>query len=206
MFQALITTLLIATIGALVFPFFRKKTLRLIDDQAAVIDEEEVNLAIERQTIASSLSELEVDFEQGKLPSGDYNQQKLKFEHRLLEVLDRLDQLLKVKSPKKAKQQTAGKRAKEEKQGRAWFSIGMLILLMAGGSTVTYQLIQWKFEQKSFAADTSGGIPAAAPIDPVKMVARLEKKLAEDPDNLQGQMMIGRSYMAMERWDDAEKA
>ncbi len=206
MFQALISTLLVAIIGTLILPFFRKKTLTLIDDQAAVIDEEEVNLTIERQTIASSISELEVDFEQGKLPSSDYNQQKLKFEHRLLEVLDRLDQLLKVKPPKRKKQETAGKQEKEKKQGKAWFPVGMLILLVAGGSTGTYQLVQWKFEQKSFASDTSGGIPAAAPIDPVKMVARLEKKLAENPDNLQGQLMIGRSYMAMERWDDAKRA
>jgi len=212
MFQALITTLLVAIIGALIIPFFRKKTLILIQDQAAAIDEEEVNLTIERRTITSSLSELALDFEQGKLPSRDYNQHKLKFEHRLLEVLDRLDQLLKVNPSKKKKQEgpaqesKAKKKEKETKQGRAWLSIGMLILVMAGGSTGTYQLVQWKFEQKSFASDTSGGIPASAPIDPVKMVARLEKKLAEDPDNLQGQMMIGRSYMAMERWDDAERA
>ncbi len=206
MFHVLITTLLVATIGPLILPFFRKKTLRLIDDQASAIDEEEVNLRIERQTIASSLSELEVDFEQGKLPSSDYNHQKLKFEHRLLDILDRLDQLLKLKPSKRKKQQESGKQEKAVQQGKPWFSVGMLILLVAGGSTGTYQLVQWKFEQQSFAADTSGGIPAAAPIDPVKMVARLEKRLKENPDDLQGQMMVGRSYMAMERWDDAEKA
>lgn len=202
MFHVFITILLIATIGPLVFPFFRKNTLTLIDDQAAVLDEEEVNLTIERRTIASSISELDVDFEQGKLPTNDYKQQKLKLEHRLLEVLDQLDQLLKVKQKKRKQEQ------EPVQQGKSWFSIAMLILIMAGGSTGTYQLIQWKFEEKSFAADTNpnAGIAASAPIDPAKMVARLEKKLAEDPDNLQGQMMIGRSYMTMGRWDDAEKA
>ncbi len=201
MFQMLITLLLVATIGPLVLPFFRKKTLTLIDDQAAALDEEEVDLKIERRTLASSIAELEVDFQQGKLASNDYTHQKLKFEHRLLEVLDRLEQVLKVKPSK-------GKQEKSVQQGKSWFSIAILILIVAGGSTGTYQLIQWKFEQQSFAADSNGnaGIQASAPIDPVKMVARLEKKLAEDPNNLQGQMMIGRSYMTMGRWDDAQKA
>jgi cytochrome c-type biogenesis protein CcmH len=38
------------------------------------------------------------------------------------------------------------------------------------------------------------------------MVARLEKRLKEDPDNLQTQMMAGRSYMVLERWEDAKRA
>ena len=47
---------------------------------------------------------------------------------------------------------------------------------------------------------------AGPPINPEEMVARLEERLKENPDDLQGQMMIGRSYMALERWDEAEIA
>ncbi len=42
--------------------------------------------------------------------------------------------------------------------------------------------------------------------DPAKMVARLEERLRENPDDPRGQAMLGRSYMVMERFDDAVKA
>jgi cytochrome c-type biogenesis protein CcmH len=44
--------------------------------------------------------------------------------------------------------------------------------------------------------------PAAAP-DVLAMVAKLEGHLREDPQDLKGWLMLGRSYMALERLDDA---
>jgi len=46
---------------------------------------------------------------------------------------------------------------------------------------------------------------AAAPAGPdvVAMVAKLEKKLQDQPDDLTGWLMLGRSYLALERMDDA---
>jgi cytochrome c-type biogenesis protein CcmH len=38
------------------------------------------------------------------------------------------------------------------------------------------------------------------------MVARLEERLKNNPNDFQGQLMAGRSYAALERWEDAEKA
>ena len=38
------------------------------------------------------------------------------------------------------------------------------------------------------------------------MVARLEARLRENPKDLQGQVMVGRSYMTLQRWEDAKKA
>jgi cytochrome c-type biogenesis protein CcmH len=45
-----------------------------------------------------------------------------------------------------------------------------------------------------------------APPDVGAMVSRLEQRLKTDPTNLQGWLMLGRSYMAMERFDDAATA
>ena len=42
--------------------------------------------------------------------------------------------------------------------------------------------------------------------NPIDMVARLERKLRENPDDLQGQMMAARSYMTIQRTEDAKKA
>ena len=44
--------------------------------------------------------------------------------------------------------------------------------------------------------------PAAGP-DIAAMVAKLEKHLGEQPDDLKGWIMLGRSYLALERLDDA---
>jgi cytochrome c-type biogenesis protein CcmH len=52
--------------------------------------------------------------------------------------------------------------------------------------------------------------PAAAPgasaPDIAAMVGKLEKHLQEQPDDLQGWLMLGRSYMALQRLDDAVSA
>ena len=38
------------------------------------------------------------------------------------------------------------------------------------------------------------------------MVARLESRLKENPDDVQGQMMAGRSYVALNRVEEARAA
>lgn len=202
MFPFLITILLVVVIASLLVPFFRKTDLPLIVGQAALLDEEQVNLQIERRTIASSLSELEVDFEQGRIASSDYTQMKLGFEHRLLAVLDRLGMLEKeVASEKKT-------RKKEDVSGltgKSWVAMILLGILVGGGATGTYQFVLMKLERATMSTEVPS-MPAGPPINPEEMVARLEEKLKENPDDLQGQIMIGRSYMALARWDDAEKA
>jgi len=195
-----VTALLVGVIGILVLPLFRDTEIVLIEGQAAAIDEEQVNIEIERQTIAASLSELEVDFSQGKVSISDYEVLKLKFEHRLLDILDKLELFKKGVS-----QGIKRKKSKLQPRGKKWLSMALLALLVGGGSIGTYQLVQWKLERQTFASE-SGAMPSGPAIDPKVMVARLEKKLKENPDDLQGQLMIGRSYMAMERWDDARKA
>lgn len=201
MFPFLITTLLFIVIGALIIPFLKKSTLTLVDYQAAAIDEQQVNFEIERRTIAASLLELEVDFGQGRVSEEDYQQHKLAFEHRLLTILDDFEKLNKETS-KKSKQ----KMPSIPSTGKVWVTMIVLGILVGAGSTGAYQLVQWKLERAVVSADNRGGMPTGGPIDPKVMVARLEKKLKENPDDLQGQLMIGRSYMAMERWDDAQKA
>ncbi|GEM_PF-940659 len=204
MFPFLVTTLLFIVIGSLVLPFFRKTDFSLIEGQAASLDEEQVNLQIERRTIAASLSELEIDFEQGRIASSDYNQMKLGFEHRLLEILDRLGVLDKTAA---AQEKSSQKEAASPSTatGKNWMAMLLLVVVVGGGATGSYQFILWKLERVAVSAEADG-MQAGPPINPEEMVARLEERLKENPDDLQGQMMIGRSYMALERWDEAEIA
>ncbi len=54
------------------------------------------------------------------------------------------------------------------------------------------------------AASQQAAEPSAAEVE--KMVATLAAKLEQNPDNLEGWVMLGRSYKVMGRFDDAAKA
>lgn len=88
---------------------------------------------------------------------------------------------------------------------RTWwpFALAVLILLpLAGGGL--YLLLQGPFWQ---ALDASRAGPAAtSPVDPAAMVARLEARLAENGDDLEGWKRLGRSYAVLGRPDDARRA
>lgn len=73
---------------------------------------------------------------------------------------------------------------------------GILIMTLSG-------LLYWRWSNW----DWSGGqqaVPNAAQIQ--DMVARLSQKLAREPDDQRGWLMLGRSYMTLERFDDAVEA
>ena len=203
MFSFLIITLLFVVIGGIGFPFFRETEMTLIVGQAASLDEEQTNLKIERRTIGASLSELEVDFEQARLASDDYDQIKLGLEHRLLVVLDRLSVLEKIAA---YSNKTSKKERVSATTAKSWVAMILLGIVVGGGATGGYQFVLWKLDSVAVSSEPAGGFVGGPQINPEEMVARLEGKLKENPNDLQGQMMIGRSYMAMERWDDAERA
>lgn len=62
--------------------------------------------------------------------------------------------------------------------------------------------------QGQMGGGEEGGPPMGAngAPDVNAMVARLEARLKENPEDLQGLAMLGRSYMVMERFEDAAKA
>ena len=69
-------------------------------------------------------------------------------------------------------------------------------LLVVGAATGLYPLwSNWNWHE-------SAGGPAAAP-DVAAMVAKLETHLRDDPNDLKGWLMLGRSYLTLERLDDA---
>ena len=205
LFPALTAALLITVVLVLVYPLLRRRTTALVVGEAAALDEERVNLDIERQTLVAALADLEVDFGQGKIAAADYNRLKLGHEHRLITVLDRLDALKKAK-PSRRGRPPQGKQpgVASPSLGKTWAMVAVLGVFVVTGATGVYKLVHWQFERKATASDE--GMPAAMPINPEEMVARLEKRLQENPDDLQGQIMAGRSYMALQRWGDAKRA
>jgi cytochrome c-type biogenesis protein CcmH len=69
---------------------------------------------------------------------------------------------------------------------------GLLIMVLSG-------LLYWRWSNWDWSGRQSA--PDSAQIQ--DMVARLEQKLAKEPDDLPGWLMLGRSCMALERFDDA---
>ena len=72
-------------------------------------------------------------------------------------------------------------------------------IVVAGSAAGLYPL----WSNFNWHAPSTAAAPAAAGPDVAAMVAKLEKHLQEQPDDMPGWLMLGRSYMAMERLDDA---
>jgi cytochrome c-type biogenesis protein CcmH len=71
-------------------------------------------------------------------------------------------------------------------------------LLVIGAAAGLYPLwSNWDWNAPPAPETTLGG-PAV-----LEMVAKLEKRLADQPNDLQGWIMLGRSYVALQRFDDA---
>lgn len=192
--------ILLAVILVLLFPMWQRSKTALIVGDEAVLDEERINLQIEKESLLRTLSELELDYAQSKVAADDYNRLKLGQEHRLIQVLDRLDALAGIGLvPPKAK------KSRPASSGAGPVFIALLGTVIIAGAVGMHQLVQWKLERQQLA-ESGEGAATMPPINPAEMVARLEERLKNNPNDLQGQLMAGRSYVALERWEDAGKA
>ena len=189
--------ILLGVITAISLPFWKKDptTPDLISQEAAE-DQERADLSVEREVLRQSLQELEVELAQGRLEQKDHDRLKITDEHRLIGVLDRLEALATSSTQASSAQQT-------KKTGKAWGSAIAASLVVLVLSVGIYSFLQWRTINR--LVDVQAGMATQAP-DPREMVARLETRLKENPDDVQDQMMAGRSYLALDRVDDAKKA
>ncbi len=181
---------------ALTLPFWRRDPSPIsfgLDDNRA---QENADLQVERGVLSQSLQELEMERAQGRMEPADYERLKATDEHRLLQILDRLEIL------KEAGQRDDRNGQETAAQRKGWvpaIASGLVVLLASIG---IYSILQIQAAQKLMAVEEQmGGGP-----NPMEMVARLEKRLKENPDDLQGQIMAGRSYQALKRHAEAQQA
>ena len=190
-------TILIGVIAAISSPFWRKdpSAPELISREAEE-DQERADLSVEREVLLQSLQELDVELAQGRLEQEDYDRLKATDEQRLLGVMDRLEALAATGRPSSSTEQAG-------QPGSAWGSAVAVSLVVVTLSVGTYGFLQWRTINRlvDIQTERTGQMP-----DPREMVARLEARLKENPDDVQGQMMAGRSYMVLDRMDDAKKA
>ena len=181
---------------ALTVPFCRKDPSPISFAQDDDRAQEQADLQVERETLARSLQELEMEVTQGRMERVDYERLKATDERRLLQVLDRLEELKEMEASPAA--ELASGTTRRGGWGRAIAS-GSIVLLASLG---IYGLLQFQQGQRILEAqERMGGGP-----NPLEMVAKLEARLKENPDDLQGQIMAGRSYQALDRLPEAKKA
>ena len=192
-----IVIILVLVIVALTSPFWRKDPDPVspfhLDDRI----EELADLGIEREVLVRSIQELDVEREQGRLEAEDYERLKATDERRLLQVLDRLEDL-----------KTQGVEPKTEvidssPRKRIWLPATICAIAVLFASFGVYGFVQWQAIQELARAQNQMGQEGP---NPLEMVARLEERLRENPDDLQGQIMAGRSYLALERFEESQQA
>ena len=188
--------ILLGVTAAVSSPLWRQDptTPELISREAAE-DQERADLSVEREGLRQSLHELDVELAQGRLEPEDYERLKATDERRLLGVLDRLAALTVPNSPSSVPDHV--------EKPRAWGSATAASLIVLTSAIAIYGFLQWQTMNRLVNAQAE---MAAQMPDPRDMVARLEARLKENPDDVQGQMMAGRSYMALNRVEEAKAA
>ncbi len=143
------------------------------------------------QVRARLLAQLnELDAEAAGMDAAVVREEGIRLETELAQVLRRLD-ALNPETPAAAVPVTTGQRR------LVVIVLAVLVPLVAIGLYAGKQ--GRTLEQLSLMGP--GGQP-----DPLKMVARLEKRLADNPNDPVGWTRLARSYMVLERYDDAKRA
>jgi cytochrome c-type biogenesis protein CcmH len=198
MFVVAVALLLVCVVAILSVPVWRRNADPIPMGYEADQDQDRVDLTIERETLARSLHELEVEHGQGRLAEKDFARLKATDERRLLQVLDRLEM-----PAQSASAQPRGRRGDPVVVTRSWVAAVVPAVVVLVASSSLYAYIQWKQIEVFAAMQTRGG-PGMP--DPRQMVERLEARLRDSPNDLEGQIMAGRSYQALERIAEAKQA
>lgn len=159
-----------------------------------LIRREPADAAVERRTLnitvyRDQLAEMERDLQNDVLTPEQYRQGREELERRLLEDVA----------------ETPGAAPPAPRSARA--SALVLIVLIPLLAVSGYLLLGAPgilLSPQSAPMAAAGQGDMAHQIN--QMVARLEQRLASEPDNAEGWAMLGRSYLVLERFDDARGA
>jgi len=178
---AIIATLLIVVVSAFVLP-----PLWLgLRAPARPADRKEINLAIFRDQLA----ELEREKAEGTLSDSDFEQARRELQRRLLEEVEPAD--------------TSG--ATQAAYGPSRKMAIAILMLLPPLALVGYSLLG---DPKALDPTATPAIEQAqvTPEQINDMVAQLAAKMQANPDDMQGWLMLARSYKALGRFEDAVQA
>ncbi len=161
----------------------------------------ELNIVLHRKRLA----ELETDLANGVLNEDQFTQARDDLERELLQELSGAPDNAAAAPAKSASRLTA-------------LLVAILLPVLALG--LYYKLGDWRAlesaaQSSGMTAETAGGTQVSAAADSVPngsmppiedMIKQLEAKLAKDPGNAKGWLMLGRSYIYTNRYADAVRA
>lgn len=181
-FLILAAVMTLATVAAIVPAILRKR-------RNTALDRNRQNIAIARERLA----ELEAEHAAGKLPANAYAQAKSEFEKSLADDLE---------AESAASQPGAS-------SGGRWViaAVAVIVPVMAFGIYMQIGAPQYL----DVAGGNAGRVAAHGAADSEmpsveELVATLEQKLEEEPDQAEGWYLLGRTYMSMQRYEDAVTA
>lgn len=141
-----------------------------------------------RERLLAQLNEL--DTEAGGMEAAVVAEERNRLEAELVQVLRRLEALAPAVTTAATPVSARTRRT----------TVAALLILVPAVTVGLYAIKQAEtLEQVSWLGP--GGQP-----DPLKMVARLEKRLARAPGDPDGWARLGRSYAVLQRYDDAKRA
>ncbi len=198
MFLISVIIILVLILTAITSPFWREDPNPFSPFHNNDRTQELADLSVERETLARSLQELDVELAQQRMEPDDHARLKATDEHRLLHVLDRLETLQKhIADDAKASEVVTTRK-------RRWIPATICGLVVLLSSLGTYLWVQVQALEKLTASQVQA--PGGGGPNPLEMVARLEKRLSKNPNDLEGQIMAGRSYQVLNRYEEAQKA
>jgi cytochrome c-type biogenesis protein CcmH len=149
-----------------------------------------------RERLLVQLNELDVEEGDRNIDADVVSDERRRLEAELARTLRELETLNGGKKKKKAKAESR----------RAWViglvTLGVLLPLFSAGLYALGQRQTLTYLFNPQASSASGSIPPQA----LEMVARLEKRLEEQPDDAAGWLRLGRAYGVMGRQEAAEAA
>lgn len=181
--------LIILAMAFLLPPLFRR-------GRGPDVNADELNLAVIKQQLA----ELKNDLDAGELDQAYYDAARRDLEKELLEDVSPDEETIAEGNPK---------------AGRWVIPLSALLIpivaiplyLQYGSPQIIEQMAQAPVQQQRSSDETSH--TASGPNnmgDMVKMVEHLAQRLKQEPNNPEGWAMLGRSYMSLNRFDDALNA
>lgn len=184
--MALAAVLAAATVWFLLRPLARSAN--------ADSSEEYYQLQLVRDRLIAQLNEIDVDERDRAMESDTASDERARLEGELAGTLKKIDTL--------ASQEPAKEKRSRSRSTWKWtvvvlavavpvFAVGVYLI---NASVVPTQL------------DVIASLPAGVPPQVLKMVARLEKRLQENPDDVDGWLRLGRSYAVLGRLQDAKMA
>lgn len=181
-FWLVASSLILLALLIILPPLLRKRDEVIGDD----LDQRNIKIAKDR------LAELKVNLASGGISQIQFNEQLTELELALSDDLDLASSATPITSPT---------------QGR-WLAYLLLVGVPVLSSVLYWQLGDYQaishIDDPTQSSQAQVGMPSPEAIN--KMVAGLAEKLKTDPKNLEGWLMLGRSYKMLERYPEAVEA